>query len=395
MSQLKTDVLESGQALPQPHGGRLVNRILTPKRREAILTQIDEMPSIIVDNETVMDIRNIAEGVFSPLEGFMERQDFLQVIHEGRLADETPWTIPIILDIPIQRDCANLQESDTVSIRNRLQQPIAVLTITDKYNFDKKETAQLIFGTNNSSHPGVAKILTLGDKLIGGPIDLLAHPETRFEAYHLSPSETREIFNKRNWKTIAGFQTRNIPHLGHEYLQKTALTLVHGLFINPIIGKKKRGDFKDEVILDAYEALIVNYFPQKSVVLGVLQTEMRYAGPKEAIFHAIIRKNFGCTHFIVGRDHAGVGDFYPPYASHEIFNEFSDLGITPLCFPSIFFCDVCKTITSDKACPHSQKCRQEFSGSKIRVAIENGDHQNPSLRPEVAETVKKWQHPFS
>jgi sulfate adenylyltransferase len=398
MVDVEANVIESVNTIPQPHGGRLVSRVLANNQSEVILDQIDELPEIFVDNNTLADIRNIAEGVFSPLEGFMEHSDFLQVIQEGRLVDGTPWTIPIILDVSRQQFHANFSEGDEVLLRSELGQPIALIMINDMFNFEKRETARLVFGTDDSSHPGVANILRMRDKLIGGKINLISRPEFRFEDYRLSPNETREAFKRKKWKTVAGFQTRNVPHLGHEYLQKTALTLVDGLFINPIIGRKKKGDFKDEVILAAYEAFIANYFPKTSVVLGVLQTEMRYAGPKEAIFHAIIRKNFGCTHFIVGRDHAGVRDFYPSYAAHDIFKEYPELGITPIFFPSVFLCNICKSVTMDKACPHSEICRQDFSGTKIRESINKGEIRNqkgtPTIRPEVSTILAKWKNPI-
>lgn len=396
MGPSDTDILASEHALPRPHGGRLIHRVLSQHRRSAILEQRDEFPAITVDNDVVSDLRNIAEGVFSPLEGFMEQQDFLHVIQEGRLADGTPWTIPIIFDLPTQSDRCSV--GDEVLLRSESGLPLALLTITELYSFDKKEAARLVFGTDDTTHPGVVHFLTHNDTLMGGPIALITRPTSRFEPYHLSPRKTRAAFRHKHWKTVAGFQTRNVPHLGHEYLLKTSLTFVDGLFVNPIIGKKKRGDFKDEVILDAYEALITNYFPKERVVVGILETEMQYAGPKEAIFHAIIRKNYGCTHFIVGRDHAGVEDFYPPYAAHEIFEEYPDLGITPICFPSVFLCDRCKTITNDKTCPHSQICRQDFSGTQLRTTLQSSLNQateQPIVRPEVAARVSKWTNPLT
>lgn len=379
--------------LSTPHGGTLVQRILTSTAKENILLQIDEFPHISVNHTLIRDIQNIAEGVFSPLEGFMGHDDFFNVLTQNRLANGDPWTIPIVFDVPPQIR-STLREGTDVILTDTQNAPIAILYDAEFFQYDKEKYVSQVFQTTDLRHPGVAKTFMMGQFLMGGTIDLITEPHNHYGAFRLSPKYARELFHKRNWRTVAGFQTRNVPHLGHEYIQKTALTFVDGLFINPIIGRKKSGDFKDEIILATYQALINNYFPRERVVLGILQTQMRYAGPKEAIFHAIIRKNFGCTHFIVGRDHAGVGDFYPPYAAHEIFDEFPDLDIIPLSFPSIFFCDVCKTITSDKACPHSRKCRQEFSGTKIRVAIENGDHSNSSLRPEVAEVLTKWQHLF-
>lgn len=381
-----------GNHLPKPHGGKLVNRV-SDSTQSKKMQDVDEFPKIAVDKETWNDIRNIAEGVFSPLEGFLGQEDFLNVVHEGRLSSGTPWTIPILLDV--QRDiCSSLAEGSEAVLIDGTEQPIALFSVSEIYNFDREDTSSHVFGTKDKSHPGVQKIFDMGEFLIGGKIELIANPQNRFEEYHLSPTETREIFEKRKWKTVAGFQTRNVPHLGHEYVQKTALTLVDGIFINPIIGKKKKGDFKDEVILATYKALIKNYFLEENTVLGILQTEMRYAGPREAIFHAIIRKNFGCTHFIVGRDHAGVGDFYPPFAAHDIFKEFPDLEITPIFFPSVFFCDVCKSITNDKACPHSHKCRQNFSGTKMREAIHNGVMDDLPVRPEVTEILLNWKDPL-
>ncbi len=382
-----------GNSLPKPHGGKLVNRILSQTRREKILDEVDEIPKILVDKETRNDIRNIAEGVFSPLEGFMEQEDYLCVVHEGRLVNGTPWTIPIVLDAP-KTIRSDISEDDDVVLTEKTGQPIALLHVSEIFTFDKKDTACYVFGATDKAHPGVAKILGMEELLLSGKIDLIVKPQNLFENYHVSPMDTRELFEKKGWKTVAGFQTRNVPHLGHEYIQKTALTFVDGLFINPIIGQKKKGDFKDEVILSTYKVLIDKYFPEERIILGILQTEMRYAGPKEAIFHAIIRKNFGCTHFIVGRDHAGTNNLYYPYAAHDIFNEYPDLGITPLLFPSVFFCNTCKAITNDKACPHSQKCHQEFSGTRMREAIRNGDVDNLSIRPEVAEILMTWKDPL-
>ena len=381
-----------GNYLPKPHGGKLVNRVLDSTQIENI-RDVDELPKITVDKETWTDIRNIAEGVFSPLEGFMGQEDFINVVHEGRLSNGTPWTIPIVFDV--HKDiCSSLAEGSEAVLIAETEQPIALFSVSEIYNFDREDTSNHVFGTKDVSHPGVQNIFDMEEFLLGGKIELINNPPNRFEEHHMSPIETREIFEKRKWKTVAGFQTRNVPHLGHEYVQKTALTLVDGIFINPIMGKKKKGDFKDEVILTTYQALIKNYFIEDNTILGILQTEMRYAGPREAIFHAIIRKNFGCTHFIVGRDHAGVGNFYHPFAAHDIFKEFPDLEITPIFFPSVFFCDVCKSITNDKACPHSHKCRQNFSGTKMREAIQTGVMDNLPVRPEVTEILLHWKDPL-
>ena len=244
-------------------------------------------------------------------------------------------------------------------------------------------------------HPGVRKVYGLGDFLVGGEIHLLNDVPNPYSRYTLYPEETRVLFRERGWRTVVGFQTRNAPHLGHEYVQKTALTFVDGLFINPVIGRKKPGDFRDDVILKAYDALIKYYYPRNSVALSIFRTEMRYAGPREAIFHAIVRKNFGCTHFIVGRDHAGVGNFYGPYEAQEIFSDFPDLGITPLFFKEFFYCKKCGGVANPKTCPHGDEYHITFSGTKIRKMLLNGEVPPPELmRPEVAEAILSFDNPF-
>jgi sulfate adenylyltransferase len=213
--------------------------------------------------------------------------------------------------------------------------------------------------------------------------------------YTLTPKETRILFSEKGWNTVVAFQTRNAPHINHEYLQKSALALVDGLFINPVLGKKKTGDFKDEVILASYKAIMANYYPKSSVVMSVLHYEMQYAGPKEAIMHAIMRKNFGCTHIIIGRDHAGVGSFYGPYAAQEIFKEFPDLGIAPLFFKEFYYCKRCAGIASEKTCPHGEEDKLSFSGTKLRKMFSEGEvPPKEFMRPEVAQAIMKFPRPF-
>jgi sulfate adenylyltransferase len=244
-------------------------------------------------------------------------------------------------------------------------------------------------------HPGVSKINDMKDKVIGGKLTFLNQIGNPYPEHTRTPNETREYFKKMKWKSVVAFQTRNPPHLGHEYVQKTALSIVDGIFINPLIGKKKSGDFRDEVILESYKALVKNYYPQESATMSVLHTEMRYAGPKEAIHHAIMRKNFGCTHFIVGRDHAGVGDYYGPFDAHEIFKEFPDLGIEPIKFRSFFYCKKCGSIANDKVCPHIGEDIVNFSGRRIRELLSNGEPPPlDMMREEVANTILKYEKPF-
>ncbi|WP_290901266.1 sulfate adenylyltransferase, partial [Ferroglobus sp.] len=271
----------------------------------------------------------------------------------------------------------------------------ALMEVEEIYKFDKKEFAEKVFKTTDLDHPGVKKVFEMRDRLVGGKIDLLNQIENPFEKYTLQPVETRVLFKELGWRTVVGFQTRNAPHLGHEYVQKTALTFVDGLFINPVIGRKKKGDFRDEVILKAYEVLIERYYLKNRAVLAVLRTEMRYAGPREAIFHAIVRKNFGCTHFIVGRDHAGVGSYYKPYEAQEIFEEFPDLGITPIFFKQFYYCKKCYGFVNEAVCPHRGEDIIPPSGTKIREMLMKGElPPKEMMRPEVAEVILSFEKPF-
>jgi len=272
---------------------------------------------------------------------------------------------------------------------------LAALDIADIYGYDADEYVSTVFDTTDGSHPGVAKVRSMGDRLIGGPIMLADEMASPFPEYTLWPIETRVLFKEKAWRTIVAFQTRNPPHLGHEYVQKAALTFTDGLFINPIIGKKKKGDFTDDIIIHTYQELIDNYYLRDRAVMGVLQAEMKYGGPKEAILHAIMRKNFGCTHFIVGRDHAGVGDFYSPFAAQDIFSEFPDLGIVPLFFKSFFYCKRCGSIANEKICPHEGEDIVNFSGAKIRGRLVDGlPPGEDMMRPEVSQIILDAETPF-
>ena len=376
-----------------PHGGKLVDRVLTGKAREQAEEKAYGLPRLEVGDDLARDVENIARGVFSPLEGFLGREDYQSVLRSMRLANDVPWTIPIVLDVS-EEEADRFREREDIALFHR-GKPLAIMHLEEKYRYDKEEHARRVFGTTSRAHPGVAKLEGMGKVLLGGKIDLINAPQSRFGKYKLSPFETRVLFKEKGWRTVVGFQTRNVPHLGHEYVQKTALSFVDGIFINPLIGRKKRGDFKDEVILEAYATLIENYFLKDNAVLAILETEMRYAGPREAIFHAIMRKNFGCTHFIVGRDHAGVGDFYDPFAAHRIFEEFPDLGIVPLFFRTFFYCRKCGGVANEKTCPHSEEDRVNFSGTTIRKMLSRGEVPPLELmRPEVAEVIARYRNPF-
>jgi len=372
--------------MPRAHGNKLISRHLKKE-----LQNLNEITKIKINTNVSEDLLNIANGVFSPLKGFLCYNDLENVVKEKRLESDTPWTIPILLD----SDKKDLSEGDTVLLEDKENGVRALLDIEEIYTYDKKTLSQEIYRTQDVKHPGVANIYKMRQNFIGGKISLIDYKSREFDDYNLSPKETRFLFKEKGWKDIVAFQTRNPPHMGHEYVQKTALTFVDGIFINPIIGKKKTGDFRDEVILKSYEALMKNYYLKERAVMSILRTSMKYAGPREAIHHAIMRKNYGCTHFIVGRDHAGVSNYYGPYDAHDIFSEFPDLGIIPIFFRSFSKCSKCGSVVNDKICPHDQEYHINFSGKKIREILRNG--QIPSedmMRKEVSEMILKFEKPF-
>ncbi len=377
-----------------PHGGRLVERVLKGAQREDTLERAKALHGLKLSDDAVSDVENLGTGVFSPLQGFMGKADFRNVLNDMRLGDDLPWTIPIVLDVG-REEASGFKEGDDIRLESESGRPVAVLHLEEKYAYDKDELAEKVFLTRDKAHPGVAKVAAMGEVLLAGPVDLLEISPTPFDRYKLSPRETRILFKEKGWKTVVGFQTRNTPHIGHEYVQKTALTFTDGIFVNPVIGRKKRGDFKDEVILASYDELIKNYYLKERAVMAILQMEMRYAGPREAIFHAIARKNFGCTHIIIGRDHAGVGSYYHPYAAQDIFEDFPDLGIVPLFFRSFYYCKKCQSVVNEKICPHPPSEQIQFSGTKIRDLLVKGEIPPPELmRPEVARVIMQFENPF-
>ncbi|MBE3129135.1 MAG: sulfate adenylyltransferase [Acidobacteria bacterium] len=379
----------------QPHGGKLVDRVLSGKKRDEALARAARLPRLAIDSELVSDVENIAVGVYSPLEGFLGEADFRGVLAGMRLQNDVPWTVPIVLDTD-RETAARLKTGEEVLLAAEDGRPVALLHLQEKYAYDKGETADKVFGTRDPAHPGVAKVLGMKDILLAGPVDLIDVTPTPFDRYKLTPKETRVLFEAKGWRTVVGFQTRNTPHLGHEYVQKAALTFTDGLFINPVIGRKKKGDFKDEVILASYEEAIRHYYLKERTVMAILQMEMRYAGPREAIHHAILRKNFGCTHIIIGRDHAGVGSYYPPFAAQDIFEAFPDLGIAPMFFRSFSYCKKCGSVVNEKICPHPPADQIQFSGTKIRDLLVKGEYPPAELmRPEVAEVIMRFKDPFN
>lgn len=375
------------EKIPFPHGGRLVNCNI-PKKYET------ELPVIDISNDLRNDLENIADGIYSPLEGFIHENDFNNIISKGRLGNDLAWTIPIVLDTDRDTSKSILDSKDVLLSADN--DPFAILHAEEAYSYNKKVTANLIYQTNDETHPGVARIYRMQPILIGGKIQVFSKLEKRdLRRFRLTPEESRKEISKRGWKTMVGFQTRNVPHIAHETLQKSALAIFDGLFINPLIGKKKKGDFKDEVIIESYLSLIDNYYQANHTLFSTLHTEMRYAGPKEAIHHAIMRKNFGCSHFIIGRDHAGVGNYYPPFAAQEIFKNYLDLEIEPVFFPAFYYCKKCLWYTNNKSCPHDAHYKEELSGTKMRKMVSSGEIPMPHLmRPEIAQIILSHKEPF-
>jgi len=369
-----------------PHGGKLINKFIE--------RNYEDLETFEVSSDTRNDAENIATGVFSPLEGFMIEDDFLTVLKDGRLSNSIPWTIPIVLDKEKEIAMQMKDLRDVVLCSGN--EKFGILHVEDIYRYNKENVANAVYRTTDVNHPAVNRLFQMKEFLVGGGLEVFRMiGNDEIQKFRLHPSETRSEITKRGWKTVVGFQTRNVPHVAHEMLQKAALNIYDGLFINPLIGKKKRGDFTDSLIINTYESLIMNYFPKNRVLFSTIHTTMRYAGPREAIHHAIMRKNFGCTHFIVGRDHAGVGNYYPPFAAQEIFNEYPDLDIKPVTFPSFYFCKKCLSYANEKICPHGVESKEELSGTMIRKLVNSGKvPEKHMMRPEVSDLILKSEKPF-
>ena len=381
------NIESNGNSIPRPHGGKLINKFTTRKN-------IDGLFSIEVSIDLLNDIENIADGTFSPLEGFMGQEDFESVVESGRLKNGLAWTIPIVLDVN-DKMAAEIRDSGEAVLKNN-DDHFGVLNFEEVYSFDKIGMSKAVYQTEDVKHPGVARTLAMEDKLIGGKIELIKKASSSpLRRYRMNPSEVRAEIIRRGWKTVVGFQTRNVPHVAHEMLQKAALNIYDGLFLNPMIGKKKPGDFKDEVIIETYRTLLEKYYPKDRAMLVTLHTVMRYAGPREAIHHAIMRKNFGCSHFIIGRDHAGVGDYYHPFAAQEIFKHYPDLEIQPLFFPAFYYCRKCISYANERNCPHGSEFREELSGTKMRELINRSEIPAEHLmRPEISKLIVSYNDPF-
>jgi len=376
--------------LINPHGGILINREVFGAQREALSRNLEHAPSVTLNSRSISDLELIANGAYSPLEGFMTEADYVSVRDHRRLANGSVWTIPVTLPVS-EEQTAGLRTGTTIALRSRTGSVLAALELEDIYKYDKLLEAERVYLTNDDSHPGIRVLKSQGDFLLGGRVALIAHSsKTEFAPYRFSPADARAEFQEREWKTVVAFQTRNPVHRAHEYIQKCALETVDGLFLHPLVGDTKADDIPADIRVRAYEVILDKYYPSDRTLLGVMPAAMRYAGPREAIFHAIIRKNYGCSHFIVGRDHAGVGKFYGTYDAQKIFSEFrgGELGIVPMFFDHTFFCRRCDGMASIKTCPHDQTHHVALSGTHVREMLERGELPPVEFtRPEVAEVL--------
>jgi sulfate adenylyltransferase len=375
-----------------PHGGELINRILTGAAREAALGKAGSLPKLAVNSYTAFDIDGIAKGIFSPLKGFMGEAETHCVLDTRHLRPGIPWTIPILMAVS-QEEADRLDMGGEVALEDDRGDLVAILHLSEKFSLDKRALAEKVYRTTDEAHPGVAYTFSLGPVFLAGDLDVLQAREIEFQEFNLTPAETRAAFDARGWKRIVAFQTRNPIHRAHEYLTKCALEICDGLLIHPLMGTTKSDDIPGDVRMQCYDVLLENYYPKDHVMMSIMPVNMRYAGPSEAIMHAIVRKNYGCTHFIVGRDHAGVGNYYGTYDAHYIFDEFdrAELGITPLFYDHSFFCRACGNMASIKTCPHDKANHVFLSGTKVREMLGRGEEPPAEFtRHEVAQVLIKW-----
>ena len=374
-----------------PHGGELVDLLVPEGRREATRAEADHLPKLVVNARELSDLEMLTVGALSPLRGFVGEADYVSVLETMHLTNGLAWSIPVTLSLT-EDDVKRIGAGGSVALLPwEAGDPIAVVEVAEVFKRDRQKESVGVFGTEDLEHPGVQALHDAGDFCLAGTVRALALPEhDDFLPYRLTPTQTRAAFAERGWRTVVGFQTRNPIHRAHEYLQKCALEIVDGLLVHPLVGATKDDDVPADVRMRCYEALFEGYYPKDRAMVSVFPAAMRYAGPREAIWHAICRKNYGCTHFIVGRDHAGVGSYYGTYDAQRIFEEFEpgELGITPLMFEHSFWCNACEGMASPKTCPHGEGSRVSLSGTKVREMLRAGERPPAEFsRPEVADIL--------
>ena len=381
-----------------PHGGILVNRIATLDQRQEFFDKAESLPRVQLSDRSISDLQMIAIGALSPLKGFMNEADYLSVVKQMRLSNGLPWSVPITLSVT-EAVADTLTEGSLVRLDTPAGEFAGILELAEKYRYSKEEEALNVYRTDDLKHPGVQVVDQSGPVNLAGEVWLLERElDVRFPQYQIDPAKSRILFKEKGWKTIVGFQTRNPIHRAHEYIQKCALETVDGLFLHPLVGTTKDDDIPADVRMRCYEILLEKYYPKERVILAINPAAMRYAGPREAIFHALIRKNYGCTHFIVGRDHAGVGDYYGTYDAQHIFDEFEpgELGIVPMKFEHAFYCTLTEQMATTKTSPSTPEQRVHLSGTKVREMLRAGKLPPPQFsRPEVAAELAKAMNIFS
>jgi sulfate adenylyltransferase len=379
-----------------PHGGTLVDLLIPESERASAAAQAEHLPKLVVNERELSDLEMLTVGALSPLTGFVGEADYLSVLETMHLSNGLAWSIPVTLSLT-DEDVKRIGAGNAVALLPAEgSAPIAIVEVSEVFKRDRQKEATSVFGTEELEHPGVRALHDAGDFCVAGTVRALGLPEhDDFVAYRLTPAQTRAAFAERGWRTVVGFQTRNPIHRAHEYIQKCALEIVDGLLVHPLVGATKDDDVPAAVRMRCYEALFEGYYPKDRAMVSVFPAAMRYAGPKEAIWHAICRKNYGCTHFIVGRDHAGVGSYYGTYEAQAIFELFEpgELGITPLKFEHSFWCNACEGMASPKTCPHGEETRVLLSGTKVREMLRAGERPPIEFsRPEVAEILIDAMH---
>lgn len=375
-----------------PHGGTLVNGYVEGPQAESLQAEAASLPRVPLNHRQLSDAHMIAQGAFSPLQGFMGHEDYVSVVNEMRLASGLPWTIPVNLGVDTLLG-SDLKEGSRVALADPAGETVGVLHLQGKYRRDRQEEAEKVYRTTEDRHPGVAKLYRDGDVVLAGKVTMLhplPRPEDGIEPHLHTPSQTREFMAQQGWNSVVGFQTRNPVHRAHEYIHKCALEIVDGLLLHALALETREGDFPASVRMRCHEALLEGYYPRSRVLLSALPVYLRYAGPREAVFHALVRKNFGCTHFIVGRDHAGVGSYYGAYDAQRIFNDFDSqaLDIKPMFFENSFFCRRCRGMATERTCPHDPDERVTLTGAQFREMLSQGQMPPEEFtRPEVAKIL--------